>query len=197
MSSTEAMAAQLKAIFGDRLRMVAQFGADSNTCAIVDSLTMADLERCAALGTEWKGARLESPLLLTRDELARAVDAFPLELNEILATRRVLHGDDMFAGLSVAAADVRRACEVQARGHVVHLREGFIESAGSAKAVAQLVSASVVRFRSLLASIARLDGSTTNELVARLGLGNFEKGFQDSLQAAERLVDFVDRWSGK
>ena len=42
--SIESVAAQLKEIFGNRLKMVAAFGDTSNSCAIVQSLTIEDLD---------------------------------------------------------------------------------------------------------------------------------------------------------
>ena len=36
------------------------------------------------------------------------------------------HGADPFAGLRSSHRDLRRACEVQARSHVLHLREGYL-----------------------------------------------------------------------
>ena len=197
MSATDTLAAQLMEIFGPRLKMVATFGAETHTCALVDSLTVDDLGRCAALSGGWKRLGLVPPLIVVRDELARALDAFPLEFSEIIATRRLIVGTDLFEGLKVPEDDLRRACEVQARGHLVHLRQGFIEAAGDAAAVARLVSASAVPFRALLANVARLDGSSVDGLMKRLELGYQTKGFSEGLRAAERLVEYVDRWNRK
>jgi hypothetical protein len=197
MSATDTLAAQLTKIFGPRLRMVAAFGTESHTCAVVDSLTADDLVQCAAYGASWKRAGLDTPLLIVRDELARALDAFPLEFSEIIATRRLISGTDLFDTLTVPHEDLRRACEVQARGHLVHLREGYIETSGDEPAIARLVSASAVPFRALLANVGRLDGSSVEELMRRLELSYQTKGFPDALRAAERLVEYVDRWSRK
>jgi enamine deaminase RidA (YjgF/YER057c/UK114 family) len=197
MSNVETLAAQLAEIFGRRLKMVAAFGAGSHTCAVVDTLTVDDLDRCAALSAAWKRAGLDVPLLMVHHELARALDAFPLEFSEIITTRRVVAGTDLFEQLVVAAEDLRRACEVQARGHLVHLREGYIEASADDGAVARLVSASAVPFRALLANVARLDGSSVDELMKKLELSYHTKGFSDALRAAERLVEYVDRWNKK
>jgi hypothetical protein len=196
MTATETLAAHLKEIFGDRLQMVASFGADANTntCGIVQTLTVADLDRCAARSAEWRRLHLEPPLLILVDELTRARDAFPLEFNEIIATRAIVFGTDLFGRMTVPVGDLRRACEVQARGHLVHLREAYIEAAGNRKAVSRLVSASLVPFRALLSNIARLDGCSVNDLVKRLAIDDLEKGFSESLRAAEQLVEYVDRW---
>ena len=187
MSSTETRAAKLRDVFGERLQMVAAFGPNPNLCAVVESITMADLKTCASL---FGGSA--PPLLMTVEELSRALDAFPLEFNEIISTRRLIAGSDLLASLTVPLEDLRRACEVQARGHLVHLREGFIEAGGNRKALARLVSSSNAPFRSLLSNVARLDGTNEDELVSRLGLVGQE--FPDLLHAAERLVDYVDKW---
>jgi hypothetical protein len=197
MSNVETLSAQLTDIFASRLKMVAAFGAGAQTCAVVETLTVDDLGKCAALSAAWKRAGLDVPLLIVHHELARALDAFPLEFSEIIATRRLITGTDLFDGVAVAPEDLRRTCEMQARGHLVHLREGYIEAAGDDGAVARLVSASAVPFRALLANVARLDGSTVDELMKKLDMSYQTKGFADALRAAERLVEYVDRWSKK
>ncbi len=194
MSATDTQAAQLMEVFGNRLKMVASFGSDSSTCAIVESLTILDLDRCASLSAGWKRLGLDPPLLMLAGEISRALDAFPLEFNEIIATKRLIVGTDLFESMTVPVNDLRRACEVQARGHLVHLREGYIEAAGDQKAIAQLVSAAVVPFRALLMNTARLDGTSVDELRKKLDLPYLTQGFPDSLRASERLVEYTDNW---
>ena len=93
------------------------------------------------------------------------------------------------------AEDLRRACEAQARGHLVHLREGYIEAAGDRKTVSALVAASVAPFRALVANVARLDRTNGDELQRRLGIAT--EDFPAALRAAERLVEYVDQWTKK
>ena len=69
--------------------------------------------------------RARTPLLLAANELERSLDAFPREFGAILADHLVVAGSNPFDGLRVDPADVRRACEVQTRSHLLHLREGF------------------------------------------------------------------------
>jgi hypothetical protein len=193
--SIDALVANLQAVFGERLTMVAAFSGNSHTCAVVQSLTIDDLDRCARHASTWTKERLDVPLLIVESDLARTLDAFPMELTEIIATRRVIFGTDLFADIAVAKADLRRACEVQARSHVLHLREGYVEAAGDSQAIAKLVAAAVEPFRALVTNVARLDGISPKALVTQLNLDNFEKGFPDALHAADRIVEFVDRWS--
>ena len=70
------------------------------------------------------------PLLLSRQEFARSLDVFPVEYGEIVANHVTIVGDDPFAGATIAEADLRRSCELQAKSHLIHLREGFLEAGG-------------------------------------------------------------------
>jgi hypothetical protein len=70
-----------------------------------------------------------------------------------------VRGDDPFAGLSVAAEDVRRACEVKIRAHAIHLREGFLLAGQRPREVVGLIVASAGPFASLIESFARVTGA--------------------------------------
>jgi hypothetical protein len=193
--SIDSLVTQLQEIFGERLKMVAAFADNSRTCAVVQTLTIDDLDRSARYTSRWTKGGFEAPLLIVEGDLHRTLDAFPLELNEIIATRRVVFGTDLFADIAVSKADLRRACEVQARSHVLHLREGYIEAAGDTRAIAKLVAAAGPPFRALVTNVARLDGISPKALVTQLSLDNFEMGFPDALRAADRIVEYVDTWS--
>jgi hypothetical protein len=157
----EMLARDVDRVFGPRLRsLVAYRGhyADGpvHSCAIVDTVRFADLTACLPLSDAWHRHGLAVPLLLTGDELPRTVDAFPLEYASIIADHALVRGDDAFAGLVIAATDIRRACEAQAKSHLIHLREGFVESHGEVRAIARLIAHSATPLRALLTSLARL-----------------------------------------
>ena len=126
--SLVSLATELKEVFGDRLAMVATFGGSANTCAIVRSLSIDDLDRCAALAPKWSKAGLGVPLLIVKDDLPRALDAFPLELTEILATRQVVAGEDLLANLAVPKPELRRACESGPTGKSASTRPSSLTS---------------------------------------------------------------------
>ena len=77
--------------------------------ALVRTLTSDDLAACAARAGTWHRAGSATPLLLTRDEFAGSLDAFPIEYGEIIDTHRLLFGVDPFAGFSIRQDDLRRA----------------------------------------------------------------------------------------
>ena len=162
---------------------------------------------------------LATPLILPLDEFQRSLDAFPLEYGAIVARHVVLAGEDPFAGVSIEPSDVRRACEVQAKSHVIHLREGYLESGAARAAVARLVAASAPAFAGLLANLARLEGvepAGPDELASHaaaaagisaalvrqvLDLRGSDRPpdaaadlYREYLAAAGRLSHFFDQW---
>lgn len=192
-----------------------------HTLAVVDGLSYQDLARLAPLAANWSKAGLAAPLLLPPRDLARSLDAFPLEFSQIVARHVVVAGDDPFVDARVSDEDLRRACETQARSHLLHLREGFIEAAGNPRAVASLVAASAVPLRALLVNLARLYGAEARTPAAlehfvetRLHIGlaglrpllqarraealrDLDAGafFPAYLSAVEQLVSTVDEWT--
>ena len=128
----------------------------AHTMAIANTLTAGDLRACAGRAAAWHDAGLATPLLLAANEFERSLDAFPLEFGAIVADHVVVSGRNPFDGASVDPADVRRACEVQARSHLLHLREGYIEARGNGDALAVLIVQSAAPFAALLTAVARL-----------------------------------------
>jgi hypothetical protein len=223
----ETVVADLRAIFALRLNAVVVYGrhavepaprAPLHALARVTELGLADLEACAGRARAWQKAGIAVPLIVARDEFARALDAFPLEFGAILSAYRVVYGPDPFEGLTVQPADLRRACEVEARGFLLHLREGFIESESEPSAVSRLVAASAPALRALVVNLASLDGmsevSPSEYVQAALGgahgrsvaavIGMIDspvitvdaaRSFGEYLAAAEALVSYVDRWT--
>jgi hypothetical protein len=161
-----ALVEDLRRVFAGRLRSVVAYGpcveGDTDaplTClALVDSLGISDLEACATLTQHWKRRGLAIPFILPEQEFRRSLDAFPLEYSEIVRAHERVFGTDPFDGVSIAREDLRRACETQVKSHLLHLREGFIETRGRPQAIADLVCTSAPAFAALLRNVARLNG---------------------------------------
>jgi hypothetical protein len=228
----------LRGIFGSRLQSLVVYGerararhghmghhhdhqpAPTTTLAVVESMTHDDLRTAAARVGAWHDAGLSTPLLIAAREFERSLDAFPLEFGAILADHSVVSGHNPFASLKVEASDLRRACEVQARSHLLHLREGFLETRGRADALADLIVQSAPAFAALITSIARLEGhggddrsaaarhverivdlpGALEEITMLVGVKEIssaeaERLFQPYFAAVERLVSYVDGWS--
>jgi hypothetical protein len=166
-AAVETLVSDLRHVFAGRLRSVVAYGPHIEgvdeaplTClALVESLSVSDLEACAGVEPEWERRRLATPLVLPEDEFRRSLDAFPLEYGEIVRAHERVYGADPFAGVEIPREDLRRACETQVKSHLVHLREGFIEAGNKPQRIAELVTASAPAFAALLRHVAQLTGA--------------------------------------
>jgi hypothetical protein len=111
---------------------------------------------------------------------------------------------------------------VQARGHLLHLRQGFLETRGRADALAVLIVRSAAAWASLLQNVARLNGHSTHDRAAaarhvgralaitagvedvvklvgvhEIPSADASRIFPAYLQAAERLTAYVDTWNAR
>jgi hypothetical protein len=217
----------LRGVFGARLQSLVQYGlraparAPIRTMAVVEALGEQDLSACAGRVKAWHSAGLATPLLMAAHEFDRSLDVFPLEFGAILADHLLVCGKSPFEGLTVDSADLRRACELQARGHLLHLREGYLEAGGDTNALAILIVQSAAPLAALLSSLARLERRTDHDAAAaarhaertlgtapgaisaivklahasEMSAADAERLFPGYLDALNRLVDYVDRWS--
>jgi hypothetical protein len=231
----------LRRIFGSRLQSVVVYGARAtrtghdrsehpvseahhtgrlvtHTMAVVDELSTDDLRACSSRMETWEERGLATPLLVAASEFGRALDVFPFEFGAILNDYILVAGSNPFEGLSVHAADLRRACEVEARGHLLHLREGYLETCGRGDALAVLIVESAPAFATLVTNVAHLDGaagtvgaaarhverkverpSTASQIVSLVGVNEIasaeaERLFAPYLDTVQRLVAYIDTW---
>jgi hypothetical protein len=193
-----------------------------HTLALVDDFSTSDLAQLAPLADQWEKRGLAIPLFVSARDLAQSLDAFPLEFAQILARHVVVFGQRPFEGLAVEHDDLRRACETQVKSHLLHLREGYLQTGGDARKVTELVAASAAPLRALLVNIARLHGVNARSPEALLHflegrlrlatdglrpivmLGTRSSGFRGPdvpdafpgyLQAVEALATLVDEWT--
>lgn len=233
--SVRTLERDLREIFGGRLQSLLTYGTTPDagahgghshhhlirTMAIAETLTADDLRAVARRAARWHDAGLAAPILLAAREFEDSLDAFPLEFGAILAAHTVIAGTNPFNGAKVDPADVRRACEVQARSHLLHLRQGYVDAHDNGNAIAVLIVDSAAAFAGLLESVARLQGVAAHDadavarhvertiqaldrsvadVLALTQVGEISSAeairiFPAYLDAVERLVKFVDTWS--
>jgi hypothetical protein len=206
ISAVAGLETDLREIFGPRFESLVAYGSGpagtpTTTLVIVSTLHADDLQRCARRVAGWHDAGLATPLLLAAHEFERSLDAFPFEFGSIIAEHTLVAGRDPFEGAAVEPADLRRACEVQARSHLLHLREGYVETRGRSDAVADLVARSAPAFAALLKNVERLGiRRALNPEVAHLAAAtqlsppDAVRLFPAYLTAVEQLVRDVDEW---
>ena len=209
----ERVAADGRRILGDRL--VAVIATDATASVIFATEFQAgDIDAFGALVESWHREHLSTPLLLTGDEFRRSLDTFPIEYQAMIDRHALIAGTPPFDGVAVPADQLRRGCEVQAKGHLIHLRQGWLEAAGHDHKLGELLISSSTPLAALLTNVARLTGSQALALegARNAGLpealiasvldleGNPERAHDlirempAYLRAAERLWAFVDSW---
>lgn len=233
--AVEALRGDLTGLFGPRLSTLVAYGPrlfagplptrpserpPLNTLALLDAVTIDDLQACASRASAWRGAGLAIPLLLGQHDFARSLDVFPFEYGDIAARHVLLAGRDPFEGLAPAPEDLRRACEAQAKSHLIHLREGYVEAGGRPDLTARLLERAAAPLASLLGHIGRLrrrEVDTVDGLVhtvddvpgivvaavreillqvrgATLANDDGRRLYPDYLRSVEALVDYLDGW---
>ena len=212
------MAADLRRVFRDRFVSLVT-SEHYTTAAFVQTITPDDLDALGTLVETWARDRLETPLVMTVDEFRRSLDTFPAEYQALMDHHVVVDGVPPFNGVRINPDDLRRACEAQARGHLIHLRQGWMAAHGDPQRIEALLVRSAAPLRLTLSNIAELQdvehaddtalaafanrvaGMSADLVVAVLALDEDARGahklvarLPHYLADAERLWAFVDGW---
>ncbi len=215
------MAADGRRVLGARFVALVAYSA-TDAALFGDAIAAGDLDALGALVETWHREGLATPLVITPSEFRRSLDAFPIEYQAILDRHVIVAGASPFDGAAVTPVDLRRACEIQAKSHLIHLRQGWLEAGSHASELADLVARSAAPLRLLLTHLARLhdvDASgdaalasaahrladvPADLIAAVLALEDApERGralvprLPEYLDACERLWAFIDRWRGQ
>jgi hypothetical protein len=193
---------------------------DINVVVVLSRLTPALLRKASSRCPAWTRQGFATPMFFEPEFLRDSVDVFPIEFLEMRTHHRTLWGPDLLASLRIGTEALRRQCEHELRGKLLRLRQAYVESAGSPKALeAVLISAAtglVVLARTLL-YLARAEepGSTAailDRVESRFGVSavhlrkawqlkrgeirvtgsELEGLYQAVLEEFERLVQVVD-----
>lgn len=163
----------------------------------------------------WLGKQQPWPRLFSAELIRDSVDVYPIELLDIARHHRVLHGSDPVGTITASAAHLRIQCERELREKLMRLREGYVESHGSPRALRGLLAASFPSFAAvwrgclhlLGAPVPAHDAEVADALcrrleldaaplaeIARVAAGTSAADPEDAYARYYRgLVDLVDR----
>ncbi len=148
------------AALGSRLLSVVLYGSaargdfqektsDFNLILVLEDLSPASLEALSPVVARWGRRGQTPPRLFSRELIADSADVFPIEFLDILACRRVLHGEDPFSGLKVRRDHLRLQCERELREKLMLLREGYVAAHARPKDLRRLLTDSYTSFIAL------------------------------------------------
>lgn len=103
---------------------------------VLERVDLDLLRRLAEKGPRLGGKHISMPLVMTPAFIAESLDTFPLELLEIHQNHLTLLGQDYFADLTFADADVRLQCERELKVLLLGLRQALLAAAGHDKLLA-------------------------------------------------------------
>jgi len=163
----EQLVDQLKQAIPAGLRSVILYGSaaagdhiggksDYNVLIAAERLGPAELQSIAAASAGWTKGGNRPPLLFTPDELRRSADSFPIEISDILQSRKILFGEDIMAGVAVKRENLRLQLEMELKGKLLRLREQYLPTRGKPEKVAELLVSSLSTFLVLARAALRL-----------------------------------------
>jgi hypothetical protein len=100
------------------------------------------------------------PLLLTRGQIEKSLDVFPIEWMEMKERQLLLEGDDVLAQFEVPRTWLRHQCEHELRGKHIQLRQSYVLSANDSAELRRVLHASASSFAALFRTLLRLRGET-------------------------------------
>jgi predicted nucleotidyltransferase len=122
--------------FGDTLKSILLFGSaaegrmratsDVNVLMVFSSIDVARVEAWRAQVESLAAAIDLKPLVLLEDEIGAAAEAFAVKYFDILHRRRVLHGSDPFASLSISKEALGRRVQQVLLNLALRLRQSLL-----------------------------------------------------------------------
>lgn len=166
-------------VYGSLARGTFREGTSDVNLAVVlgDARAETLLELSAPLRAARASVRIE-PFLVTRAELPRLCDSFPVKLLDIQRHHHVLCGEDVFASLHLRREDVRLRAEQELRNHQLRLRRAWLFSAAEpamlAPALRRSASSLLVELETALWLRGTPPSAPTSEAIFSEGAAAFE-----------------------
>jgi predicted nucleotidyltransferase len=198
-------AKDVKSAFGDQLEGLLVYGSavrgeflpgrsNLNLLLVIADYDAAILKRYAPVHKRWSKEGVITPLFLTDAEIRTSSALFPLEFLEIQEHHRVLGGRDPFVGFHVDVTKVADAVKQGLAGHILRLRQRFVEAGGANDAVMMLLPLAVTSAVPLLRGIQRMRGwpvltqsdAVIKDIADRLQLDL--QGFHDALMLKRGII---------
>jgi len=122
---------------------------DLNVLCIMQSLGRDDLSKLHVASAWWAKKGHPAPLFFTLNELHHSADIFAIELLDIKAAHRVLHGEDVFDSLHVPMDLHRLHVERELRHNTLRLRQRYLMHPADSRKTLQLMTSSISTFAAL------------------------------------------------
>ena len=177
--SVESFVEILKEALGEDLQAVVLYGAACEPSRAVSAEEVQLLVLCKELKTpqlealarpfrRWMRQKHPMPKLFTLERLRKSTDVFPIECLELSSRYKILHGEDVIAGLDVPKENLRLQLETEFKGKLLQLRESYILLKGKPRGLARMMAVSLSTFESLFRALLILLQDEAPENIAEM-----------------------------
>ena len=146
---------------------------DLNILCVTRSLGRNDLSKLHAASAWLAKKGHPAPLFFTHSELHDSADIFAIELLDIKAAHRILHGEDVMASLHVPMDLHRLHVERELRNNTLRLRQHYLMHPADSRKTLELMTSSISTFAALfrhaLIALGDIPPTTKRGAVDRLG----------------------------
>jgi len=122
---------------------------DLNILCVMRSLGRSELANLHPPSAWWVKKGHPVPLYFTRTELQNSADVFAIELLDIQAAHRVLHGEDLVAPLHVPMNLHRLQVERELRNNTLRLRQHYLKHPADSRKTLELMTSSISTFAAM------------------------------------------------
>lgn len=170
-----------RSAFGDTLVAVVLFGSaaenalrpssDVNVIVVLEAFDPARAERLRPAATIAHAAVNLSAMYLLRDEVPAVAEAFAQKFADVRRRRRVLHGEDVFAGLEIPRRALLTRLDQVLLNLMLRLRAAYVRRGQHEEPLVGIVADVAGPLRTAAASLLELEGQATRspkEALARL-----------------------------
>jgi len=131
---------------------------DLNTAIVLQRASVAALDRLAPVIARWRKRGFALPVVLDHEQVERAAQLFPMELDDIKRQHRVLAGSDPFIDIATDDPALRRECAQEAFGKLLRLRAFYLEHAADTAALERMMTESLKSFLIVVRHLLRVRG---------------------------------------
>jgi Nucleotidyltransferase domain len=163
-----------------------------NIFCVLRDTSLTSLRALTPVMKWWDRQKQPPPLCMTRDELQRSTDVFPIELLDMQEHHRVLFGDDVLTGLSIPMNLHRVQVEYELREKLILLRQHVMMAGENESRLVDILQRSVSSFGTLFrhALITFGEGSPAGK---RDALKSLERRLHLDLSAVLEVLDARER----
>lgn len=148
-----------------------------NMFCVLRETSFEALRRLTPVAKWWDRQKQPPPLCMTRHELERSTDVFPIELLDMKHQHRVLFGEDVLQGLQIPMDLHRVQVEYELREKLILLRQHLMMAGENESRLGELLQRSASSFSTLFRHALIAAGETA------------PAGKREALKALERRLD--------